>query len=906
MASQGGRRFRLPEDGFGLIENLVAIAILVAAFVPVAYLLTNVFNQTAFSRQKITALSLAEQWIETLNYQGPPMDQNNQPDVGHWITENPGGTQLSGTTYDVAALFTWASAGNGSTPAPDLCTSGIAPVLELQVKVTWAQNQSLTDTSLLGFPPSGVLTNGFLAIQVDGDPAYPGVPQTDVYGATWAQRVTSVPITVSGSNLATPYQLNPASNGCAFLELAPGVYTVTVGPGPSSAYVANFDLASSQTQASGSQAPITVNTAAITRVVFQYDEGTTVGLAYPATTVTDDGVVCPNSSGSLTCIVLGQTAAGANPAAAPVATGLVEGSGCSGWCVASLPSTLERIESVGCATGAAHVCVAVGYSTASSAAASVAQPGSVTTWTASTLPSGWSALSQITCVAATAPACFAIGSGTNAGKLALATISGSAAPYGITWTAVAPSGEPGGTALTQVVCPATSTCYAIGNTASAGVLVTGAATWSNVKLPTTPTSLNQIVCVTASACVVAGTRSGSPVVESLSGTTWSNDTLPSGVTAVTQVSCPGTTTPATCYAIGSTSSGAIVMTLGLGSSTTWSRAALPSGIAALSQIVCPSASSCVAVGSTASGPVTVSLKGSWTVDTLPAGLAIASIGPVVCPGTTLCLAPVSTTASAAVISLNVGSSTTWTNMALPGAPVFFSAISCTSTSVCEAAGASETGPLVYDDTSGTFSPAKLPGVVFAEGLYLDNPPILVSNSNQQPSPTLEALAPTTTSGPATQVGPLFPFVSASSVAVGSCAADATTASAPVTTVPGATPGLPPPNQAPTVTLPMGLLALEVVHNGVPLVGASVSIAETCPGSSPLTPLGPGSNPSNPSSYAMPTTGPDGETRLAVIYGTFTVTVAGYATTHTVTVRPTSVVLDGTTTVALPNPVVVSV
>ena len=111
----------------GLIEVVIAITIMLLVLVPVCYLLVNVISDTGGAVQKTAALSIAEQWIETLNSQGaPPVDPpvNNTPEVN---TNIPEGTQSEGNiTYTVSAYFQWADLSPGLT-TPDLCTSTTLP-----------------------------------------------------------------------------------------------------------------------------------------------------------------------------------------------------------------------------------------------------------------------------------------------------------------------------------------------------------------------------------------------------------------------------------------------------------------------------------------------------------------------------------------------------------------------------------------------------------------------------------------------------------------------------------------------------------------------------------------------------------------------------------------------------------
>ncbi|MGH9047911.1 MAG: hypothetical protein ACRDVW_11465, partial [Acidimicrobiales bacterium] len=193
----------------------------------------------------------------------------------------------------------------------------------------------------------------------------------------------------------------------------------------------------------------------------------------------------------------------------------------------------------------------------------------------------------------------------------------------------------------------------------------------------------------------------------------------------------------------------------------------------------------------------------------------------------------------------------------------------------------------------------------AAGLYLANPPVMVSNSNMQPSGTIEMSSPTTANGPQVEVGPLFPFSSGYSISLGYCASEATSNAVSAASTPGGTSTVDAPLQ-------MGILPIEATTtSGTPLSGATISIVdESC--ANELTPQSSGSypalgsppaNPSNPTSYSMPTTGIDGLSRIAVIYGTYLVTVTSGSThaTTTVTVNPTTIVTGtpATTTYYMP-------
>lgn len=904
-----------------MVDCIIAMVVLIVVLVPTSYLFTNVLANAAQARQRLTALSVAEQWIETLNNQGPPSDANGQPEVGTTLSE--GTTVLSGITYSVSATFKWTDATGGT---PDFCSTTTSPVLGLQVTVSWASNQSISDQAILNFPASGNLTDGYLAVQVEGDPA--GGPPVDVSSTPWSTRVTHVPVQVSGSNLTSPYSLTPGSNGCTFLALAPGTYSVQVGPGPVTApsvgaYVANYDEASSETQPLANQSSITVTDAEVTQVVFQYDEGSYVGLAYPSSTAIADGMSCPNV-GPLICLAVGQTPTSASaPNTSPEADGIAETS--SGWSVASFPSTLTEINGVGCTSSA---CIAVGYS-GSGGAAAISTNG--TSWATSTLPAGVSYLTNIVCpTSATTPACLAIGEGTSSnGVLLTATISGSTA----TWTK---DTIPSTTSLTQIVCPSSSAqpvCYVMGNTSSGATIFSNSGsaspgtTWTSWTLQSgvTVTALTQVACESTTFCAAIGTAetgctshcsAAGPQILQLSSGTWDAYTNSSGTTPTSFSAIACAASSAKCWATGQTSSSFIGLYLNSG--TTWKAdSGIPSGTTALTGLTCPGASSgCFSLYQTSSAAGVISLASgtAWSAASLPSGAV--SLEQLVCPSSSACYA-VGTSSSSAIV--DVLKSGTWSSATFSGTtggnPVDITGFACTAATTCVAAAATETAGqiLTYANSTVSFSGSSTPTGL--SGLYLLNPPIMVSNSNLQPNSVIEMAAPTTANGPQTEVGPLFPFQAGYSIAPGYCASELTTASSSAATTPGAAPSTSP--AAPTVTLPMGLLPIEAVNSsGAAISGATITIADaSCTSSAELTPLSSGSfpalsnppaNPSNPTSYTLPNSGLDGLSRIAVIYGTYVVTVklGSTSATTTVTVNPTSIVV-GSTTYYMPSAVPVA-
>ena len=131
-APRFGRRPR-DDEGFGLIEAVVGFTVLTIALVPIGVLLSNLLQQSATVRQHITALGVAERWVEILGNEGPPVNvSTSQPEVGNAISE-PSST-LSSSTYTVSAEFNWDTTSGQSA---DPCVSGTVPILDLLVTVKW-------------------------------------------------------------------------------------------------------------------------------------------------------------------------------------------------------------------------------------------------------------------------------------------------------------------------------------------------------------------------------------------------------------------------------------------------------------------------------------------------------------------------------------------------------------------------------------------------------------------------------------------------------------------------------------------------------------------------------------------------------------------------------------------------
>lgn len=899
MRRQALRHDGRDEAGFTLVEVIIAFVILMIVLVPVASVLANSIGQAASARERLTALSLAEQYIEKYSNSLPPTtpSHGDRIETNATVPGTPPRQTLSGVTYSVESRFRWAS----DQGSPDLCTSGAEPtVLEVHVTVSWSNDtQQVSDTTVLNYPPAGIPKDGFLAVQLNGDPAKN--PPNDHGGRTWQTRVKRIPVTITSTSFTTT--VRPTTYGCVFEQLPPGTYTVSVrSPNTTIGATVPSWVENADERTTIPPASFSVAAGQVSSVTYQYDEGSLVTLSYPSTTGTEGGLTCPGVN-KIDCLVVGQVPATASkPTSTPISELSIRTT--SGWTVVTPP--IAQVAGISC-SGSVR-CIAVGY--ARTSGTNVA--ASVSTGTTSTpsfvpdavLSSGVSTFTGITCPKS-GTQCYATALGTTGAML----LSGSVTSTGVTWSSDA--GVPTGlSTISGLSCPHAGTCVAIGS-GSAGPVVLSLSsgnTWVTDTLPTppAPVALSAVTCPAATACfATAATASGAEVLSLSAGTTkWTADPLPTSVdvTAVTQLACPA---PTTCYAIGTQSNGSVTgVVLSLtASSTSWVLDTAPT-TTAVRTVSCATSTACLVIGTTATGPVTLQRTAPtvWTAWTLPSGTTVSEIPFATCATRSHCFVAATVTVagipSAAIFSRTSG--TTWRHDTTPAklTPVLFTGIACTGTS-CTASGASETGAFDLNlDTSatGTSWTNVTPSAIVGKGIRIANPPVTIAAA------TLETSSPLvdTPSIGNNEVGPLFPLQSGYSIAAAECTAESTSASAHVTTVPGATAA---------VELPLGLLPIEVENaRGVPVSDATITAALPSPGACQPIPALP-THPSDPASYSLEQTGPLGLSITDVIYDTYLVTVKapdGATNTVTIEVTPTSTILTGSTRRPLAVPVPVTV
>jgi hypothetical protein len=514
------------------------------------------------------------------------------------------------------------------------------------------------------------------------------------------------------------------------------------------------------------------------------------------------------------------------------------------WSTSTLPSGVTALTQIKCPS--AGVCLAIGSSTTGPVILAGTVASSVT-WLADSVPSGLSSLTQITCPSGSG-ACLAIGSNSSGGAVVLAGTPSSTLQTWVTDTL--PNGI---TSITRLSCPAAaSACLAIAGNASGPVILAGnqsssVETWVADTLPAAPTSLTQLTCSGTTACLAIGANATGPILiagaVSASVQTWVQDALPSGTTAIFQITCSGGAGTTACLALGSNSTTDDIMAGSVSAtSQTWVADSLPPGVSLLSQISCPGgASACVATGTVGSGYAST------------ATIVTGAVSP-------------------AAQTFSIG------NVPVGVSPVWFSGISCFGggvTPACVVPGATETGAVLLSDGaigSGTTTWADSSPSLLS-GLRTANLPITVSNS--EPPGTSYTPCQAGTCG--SSIGPLFPFTAGYSLGAGDCLGELANASVSTSSVPGTS-----QSAAPTVTLPLGLLPIEVVNaNGTPVSGATVKATVD----DPTVPANVSCNTPT-QTYSFPATGPEGFTRLDVIYETYTISVNS-TNVGTMLVTPTS-------------------
>ncbi len=205
-----GRRPRRDEDGFGLVEVMLSLSVLLVVLVATSYLVDNVVQQAATAREKVAATELAEQWLEQLS--NSPIS-SLQAYIARDVKLTPQPVTVAGVGYTVWGHLEWGDTG----ATHSLCTTGNPPqVIRATVTVKWA-GQAIGETTVMN-PPYGTVVpgDGFLSIQIYGLQA--NSPPADTANLVNVP-VTVTPVTTlasaltSGTTISVTGLTNPVAVG---------------------------------------------------------------------------------------------------------------------------------------------------------------------------------------------------------------------------------------------------------------------------------------------------------------------------------------------------------------------------------------------------------------------------------------------------------------------------------------------------------------------------------------------------------------------------------------------------------------------------------------------------------------------------------------------------------------------
>lgn len=818
------------DEGVTLIEVVVAFTILLIVTVPLGYLLDTMVAQAANVRQKEAALELADEWTEILSNSTPPIDPTTNTvqldvsaapvDPAGVVSATPivGGTHYSVTAEYSEQLATGVSDNLCSAAVPSTTNPGVVVV---QVTVAWDNGvQSVTDSTNLQYPTPGVPTDGFIAVQVTNS------GMTDVNGISASARLRAVPVTVTGPSggSSTTQTLYPDTNGCVFDQVPTGSYTVTVGEPAKDSGKAPFPFYSGSppfVDPSGNQSPV-VTPGTFTVLVTQEQ---------PVLVTYDEGVSPTVTFSSATPVQDGVECPGAS-AISCITTGTGSGSsaeatsgGTSTWTTGTLAGA-SRITGVACTTAATPTCVGVG-NLASGGGIIYSGTGSLSSATLDTIPTGIANVSQVVCPST--DGCYAIGTSTTGTPILLAgSFSGS--PIWQEFTDAAQTFS----SLSSIACPAATVCELTGS-------------FKTVTPPATAASAGVLRLDGDPGAAVAGT---------LTGPTFTLDTMPANLTTVSTVSCPTGTAPYTCVAIGTGDSAPtnpttdpVILTASVSSTASTASAWVTEtdftadSALTLTGLSC-STTTCMAMGTASTGVA------AWDADMTQgphdwrsvAGLStyVSTLTGVACGAPsgsdlgdcTLVGSKTGSTSGTMLATSLQGSSGAgvWSSLhtvALPSALIgqieYFSGIACEAPaagSECAAVGAAATGPFIVATNGGTGGTWSNATPATFTGAQVSSIPVEVSANTT--AWTTEPYSSTT----GVMTNALYPQSNGFAIAAGDCKGEANYSDVLGTYTAsganGAFTGV--PGSTPTATVPLGVLPLDVTSStGMPVSGATVTM-----------------------------------------------------------------------------------
>jgi type II secretory pathway pseudopilin PulG len=213
------------DDGFLLIEVVVALLIFAILFSAITAMLISSIQASGSSRTRVVAANLADREVAITRgefespAEGPtmiPLGQVTDPDP------LPGGTagqplQVDGVPFTVTRSASWVSQSATTDPCDGAYTGQLA-YLQVRVAVSWPHMD--------GSPP--VVDQTLLTPQVGTYPSGTGAFKVKVYNVNGLAE-SGAQVTLTGPSGTTTQSTD--SYGCAFFPyLAPGNYTASLGP----------------------------------------------------------------------------------------------------------------------------------------------------------------------------------------------------------------------------------------------------------------------------------------------------------------------------------------------------------------------------------------------------------------------------------------------------------------------------------------------------------------------------------------------------------------------------------------------------------------------------------------------------------------------------------------------------
>ena len=299
-----------------------------------------------------------------------------------------------------------------------------------------------------------------------------------------------------------------------------------------------------------------------------------------------------------------------------------------------------------------------------------------TAWAVSaSYPAATATLTDMTCP--TSDECIAVGYSGGGGSYDGAVVE-STTTRGATWVSdTLPASVATSTGLTAITCPTSTVCYAGGYSSTLGtvVLVTtdGGASWT-VQDGLSGEGFYSLACPSTSDCYGVGyTNSNGNVVwaTTTGGSTWSSLPIPSTPSVLEGVTCVSVET---CFVVGG---GDVLKTTDGGSSWTTDQLWPLPGAGDLDSVFCASATTCYAGAYGGAISKTTDAGATWSSQSVN-----LNVDSIACSSPSDCYAGGNRGGSVATLFGTVDGGGVWTAQALPEGGGFFGGLSCSDATTC--------------------------------------------------------------------------------------------------------------------------------------------------------------------------------------------------------------------------------